>query len=64
MRGPGPAIVLFHAGISDCKMWDARFAHFAERYRVIRYDSRGIGKTRMPRGRGPCTETYGLSSLT
>jgi pimeloyl-ACP methyl ester carboxylesterase len=47
--GSGEALVFIHAGISDCRMWDAQFAHFAERYRVIRYDSRGLGKTKMPR---------------
>ena len=41
--GVGPAVVLLHAGICDRRMWDAEFAALAERYRVVRYDIRGIG---------------------
>jgi pimeloyl-ACP methyl ester carboxylesterase len=48
--GSGYPIVFLHAGISDCRMWDAQFDHFAQRHRVIRYDSRGMGKTKMPKG--------------
>ncbi len=43
--GIGPALVLVHAGVADFRMWDEQFEVFAERYRVIRYDTRGFGKT-------------------
>jgi 3-oxoadipate enol-lactonase len=45
VAGTGPALVLVHAGVADCRMWDEQFEVFAERYRVIRYDTRGFGKT-------------------
>lgn len=48
--GSGRAVVLIHAGIADCRMWDAQFAAFAERYRVVRYDHRGYGQSSMPAG--------------
>lgn len=46
--GEGAAIVLLHAGICDRRMWDAEFAALAERYRVVRYDLRGIGDSVPP----------------
>jgi 3-oxoadipate enol-lactonase len=50
MMGDGHPLVLVHAGIADSRMWDDQFAVFAKRYRVIRYDIRGFGKSIMPPG--------------
>ena len=38
-------LVLIHAGIADCRMWDQQFDVFARRYRAVRYDMRGFGRT-------------------
>jgi len=46
--GEGEALVLLHAGVADCRMWDEQFETFAERYRVIRYDLRGFGRSSVP----------------
>ena len=43
--GTGQPLVLIHAGVADCRMWDEQFSAFAQQYRVIRYDTRGFGKT-------------------
>src|SRR3990172_7963847 len=48
VAGDGPAVVLSHAGIADLSMWDDQFETFAERYRVIRYDVRGFGRSSTP----------------
>ena len=48
--GSGPALVFIHAGIADCRMWEAQFAAFARDYRVVRYDQRGFGRSAMPAG--------------
>jgi 3-oxoadipate enol-lactonase len=40
-----PAVVLIHAGIADLRMWDSIAAPLAERYFVLRYDTRGFGLT-------------------
>ena len=48
--GEGPPLVLIHAGIADSRMWDGQVAAFAQRYRVIRYDVRGFGRSPMPPG--------------
>ena len=47
MAGEGPLLVLVHAGIADRRMWDAQFGVLARDYRVLRYDMRGFGKSRM-----------------
>ncbi|MGZ3681176.1 MAG: alpha/beta hydrolase [Ktedonobacterales bacterium] len=45
VAGEGDTLVLGHAGFIDGRMWDAQWDAFAERYRVIRYDMRGFGKS-------------------
>lgn len=46
--GEGPAVVFLHPGLWDCRTWDDQFASFADRYRVLRYDVRGYGKSSRP----------------
>ncbi len=48
--GQGHPLLLIHAGIADSRMWDEQFPLFAQRYRVIRYDVRGFGQTRLEPG--------------
>src|SRR6516225_7683780 len=50
IAGAGQPVVFIHAGIADRRMWNAQFDAFAERYRVLRYDHRGMGTSSMPPG--------------
>jgi 3-oxoadipate enol-lactonase len=43
--GDGEPVVLIHAGIANLRMWDGQVPALADRYRVIRYDTRGFGRT-------------------
>lgn len=45
VEGAGPPLVLIHAGVAHLRMWDDQVAAFAPAHRVIRYDTRGFGKT-------------------
>lgn len=45
VAGQGHPLVFIHAGVADRTMWDEQWDFFAEQYRVIRYDTRGFGKT-------------------
>jgi pimeloyl-ACP methyl ester carboxylesterase len=48
VAGSGPAVVLVHGGFGDRRMWDAQLDPFAARYRVVRYDHRGFGRSSAP----------------
>jgi pimeloyl-ACP methyl ester carboxylesterase len=50
MAGAGPFLVLAHAGFVDCRMWDEQFHVLAQHYRVVRYDRRGFGKSKLTPG--------------
>src|SRR4030067_1279446 len=54
VTGTGQSILLIHAGVADCSMWNDQFDLFSRSYQVIRYDTRGFGKSR--------TETTGFSN--
>ena len=43
--GEGHPLTLIHAGVADCSMWDQQWSEFAKHFRVIRYDTRGFGRT-------------------
>jgi 3-oxoadipate enol-lactonase len=43
--GSGEPLVLLHAGVADGSMWDEQVAAFAPRYRVIRFDAQGFGRS-------------------
>jgi len=45
VEGEGEPVVLIHAGIANLRMWDEQVPVLAEAYRVIRYDTRGFGRT-------------------
>jgi pimeloyl-ACP methyl ester carboxylesterase len=49
VAGDGPVLVLAHAGIADRRMWDDQFLVFARKYRVIRFDFWGFGKSTITR---------------
>ena len=43
--GAGTPVVLVHAGVANLRQWDPHVPTWAERHQVIRYDTRGYGKT-------------------
>ncbi len=45
VEGGGEAVVLIHAGVANLRMWDDQVAALRDSYRVIRYDTRGFGRT-------------------
>lgn len=46
--GDGPAVVLLHAGWGDSASWLPLLDRLAPRFRVIRYDTRGYGRSPAP----------------
>ena len=45
VEGAGHPLLLIHGGLGSLRMWDGQAPAFAERYRVIRYDTRGFGRS-------------------
>jgi len=45
MEGKGTPFVMIHAAVADSRQWNNEFATFAQRFRAIRYDMRGFGKS-------------------
>ena len=48
--GKGDPLVMIHAGVADSRQWNNEFEFFAARYRVIRYDMRGYGRSEPAEG--------------
>jgi pimeloyl-ACP methyl ester carboxylesterase len=48
VAGDGPPLVFVHGYALDQRMWDDQFELFATRYRAVRYDLRGFGRSDMP----------------
>jgi 3-oxoadipate enol-lactonase len=48
IAGAGLALVFVHGFSLDARMWDDQYAAFAQRYRVLRYDARGFGRSSVP----------------
>ena len=44
-EGEGEPVLLIHAGVANLRMWDDQAAALGDRYRVIRFDTRGYGRT-------------------
>ena len=61
VAGRGAPLVFVHGYALDCRMWDDQFDDFADRYRVVRYDIRGFGRSDLPTA-APFSDRYGLTS--
>jgi 3-oxoadipate enol-lactonase len=48
--GDGPPVVLVHPGVGDADFWLPVLPGLTARYRVIRFDSRGYGRSPQPTG--------------
>lgn len=46
--GDGPAVILLHSGWGDSAIWEPMVGRLPARYRVIRYDQRGYGRSPAP----------------
>ncbi len=47
IEGSGRPVLLIHAANTDARMWEETAAALSSRYRIIRYDMRGMGRSEM-----------------
>src|SRR5262252_5683099 len=57
IEGEGPLVTMSHSLACDLSMWDEQARALRDRYRVLRFDTRGHGQTSAPSG------PYSLSQL-
>jgi 3-oxoadipate enol-lactonase len=50
VEGDGPVVLFSHALGTNLHLWDEQARHLRDRYRVVRYDTRGHGQTSAPDG--------------
>lgn len=50
IEGQGPWLIMSHALACDHRMWDDQVAQLAQRFTVLRYDTRGHGRSDAPSG--------------
>ncbi len=48
VAGSGVPLVLIHGSFGDRRFWDLQFAELSKKYKVVRYDIRGYGRTALP----------------
>jgi 3-oxoadipate enol-lactonase len=61
VEGDGPPVVLVHSAIADHSLWDAQVEALAPRFRVVRYDVAGFGRS--PLTPGPFSHLADLHAL-
>jgi pimeloyl-ACP methyl ester carboxylesterase len=63
LAGAGPPVVLIHAAIADLRMWDGQFGPFSSRFRTLRWDMRGYGRSPLPDEGAPFSNRDDLRGL-
>lgn len=49
ITGAGQPLVLIHGNFGDRRHWDLQFIELSKKYKVLRYDCRGYGKSALPK---------------
>jgi len=49
IAGKGEPLVLIHGSFGDRRFWDLQFTELSKKYKVLRYDLRGFGRSALPK---------------
>lgn len=63
LSGSGDPVVLIHGSFGDRRHWDLQVKELASKYKVIRYDVRGYGKSALPNADEAYTDAEDLKAL-
>lgn len=61
--GEGPALLLSHGYGASAEMWQGQVDAFKDRYRIIRWDMRGHGKTECPDDLSLFSQTHTVEDM-
>jgi pimeloyl-ACP methyl ester carboxylesterase len=64
LAGKGQPLVLIHGSFGDRRHWDFQFLELSKKYRVLRYDVRGFGRSAIPDTNELYRDADDLNSLT
>ena len=63
VAGSGQSLVLIHGSFGDRRHWDFQFKELSKKYKVLRYDVRGYGKSALPNPAKTYTDAEDLNAL-
>jgi 3-oxoadipate enol-lactonase len=63
IAGAGEPLVLIHGSFGDRRFWDLQFNELSKKYKVLRYDLRGYGKSALPDSNELYRDTDDLKAL-
>jgi pimeloyl-ACP methyl ester carboxylesterase len=63
IAGKGKPLVLIHGSFGDRRHWDFQFKELSNKYKVLRYDVRGYGKSALPNPDEPYRDADDLNAL-
>ncbi len=63
IAGMGKSLVFIHGSFGDRMHWDLQFGPLSKKYKVIRYDVRGYGKSAVPVADEPYRDSDDLNAL-
>ena len=63
IAGKGEPLVLIHGSFGDRRFWDPQFIALSKKYKVLRYDIRGYGKSALPNPDEPYSDADDLNAL-
>jgi 3-oxoadipate enol-lactonase len=63
VSGKGETLVLIHGSFGDRRFWDLQFRALSGKYKVVRYDIRGYGKSALPDSSEVYTDCDDLNAL-
>jgi len=63
IAGEGQPLVLIHGNFGDRRHWDFQFNELSKKYKVLRYDCRGYGKSALPKADEAYTDCDDLKAL-
>ena len=61
--GTGEPVVLIHGSFGDRRHWDLQVKQFSKKYKVLRYDVRGYGKSALPNPDAAYADSEDLNAL-